>query len=198
VNDHGRLPWFKPDQLAASARDLYDRIAAGPRAQGPQAFELSDEQGRLHGPFNALLVSPEVGAAVQELGVAIRYKSDLTPRAREIAILELAVLRRSAFEWYAHERVGKAAGLTGTEVSALRAGEPAPTFSPAEALVRATVRLLVREHDLDDDQFTAVAQALGERGVMDLIALVGYYELLALSLRVWRTPLPLGAERAFA
>jgi 4-carboxymuconolactone decarboxylase len=190
VNEHGRLPWYKPHELDAPRRQLYDRITGGPRAHGPQAFERVDEHGRLHGPFNALLVSPDVGSAVQELGAAIRFKSELTPRAREIAILEVAVLRTSAFEWYAHERVGKQAGLTVAELAALREGEPAPTFSPSEALVRATVQLLVRERDLDDDQYTAIGEALGERGLMDLIALVGYYELLALSLRVWRTPLP--------
>jgi 4-carboxymuconolactone decarboxylase len=193
VNEHGRLPWYKPHELDAPRRQLYDRITGGPRAHGPQAFERVDEHGRLHGPFNALLVSPDVGSAVQELGAAIRFKSELTPRAREIAILEVAVLRTSAFEWYAHERVGKQAGLTVAELAALREGEPAPTFSPSEALVRATVQLLVRERDLDDDQYTAIGEALGERGLMDLIALVGYYELLALSLRVWRTPLPDGS-----
>jgi 4-carboxymuconolactone decarboxylase len=198
MNEHGRLAWFKPHELDAGARDLYDRIAGGPRAQGPQAFELADEHGRLHGPFNALLISPEVGSAVQELGSAIRYKSDLTPRAREIAILELAVLRQSAFEWYAHERVGKQSGLSEAELAALRAGEPAPTFTPTEALVRSTVQILVRDRDLDETQFTAISEALGERGLMDLIALVGYYDLLALSLRVWRTPLPAGAQAAFA
>jgi 4-carboxymuconolactone decarboxylase len=197
MNEHGRLPWYKPHDLDEARRELYDRITGGPRARGPQAFERVDEHGRLHGPFNALLVSPEVGSAVQELGSAIRFKSELTPRAREIAILEVAVLRGSEFEWYAHERVGKQAGLTDGELSALHGGEPAPSFSPAEALVRATVQVLVRERDLDDDHFAAVAEALGERSLMDLIALVGYYDLLALSLRVWRTPLPAGTPAPF-
>jgi alkylhydroperoxidase family enzyme len=197
LNEHGRLPWYAPHELDERARELYDRIAGGPRAQGPRAFDLADEHGRLHGPFNALLISPEVGSAVQELGAAIRFKSGFTPRAREIAILEMAVLRSSSFEWYAHERVGKQAGLSDAELAALRDGEPAPTFSPTEALVRATVQTLVRDRDLDDTQFTAIAEALGERVLMDLIALVGYYDLLALSLRVWRTPLPPGAAATF-
>jgi alkylhydroperoxidase family enzyme len=145
-----------------------------------------------------MLVSPEVGSAMQELGAAIRYRSGLTARAREIAILELSALRRSAFEWYAHERVGKQSGLTDAEIAALHDGVAAPTLDAAETLVRNLVRTLVRERDLDDATFAAASQALGERMLMDLVALVGYYDLLALSLRVWRTPLPEGAEPPFA
>ncbi len=133
MKDHGRLPWYAPHELDEPAKALYDRIAGGPRAQGPQAFDLTDGTGRLHGPFNAMLISPEVGGAIQELGSAIRYKSGLSPRAREIAILEVSAVRRSSFEWYAHERVGLQAGVTLDEIAALHDGVPAPTLTPTGA-----------------------------------------------------------------
>jgi hypothetical protein len=63
--------------------------------------------------------------------------------------------------------------------------------------VRDLVRTLVRERDLDDDAYAAAAETLGQREFMELIALVGYYDLLALSLRVCRTPLPAGTAPAF-
>jgi len=194
---HGRLPWFAPGDLDAGARELYERIVGGPRTQGPRAFPLTDDAGRLNGPFNAMLLSPEIGTALQELGAAIRYRSNLSNRAREIAILEVSVLRRCAFEWYAHVRVGEQAGLTAAEIAALRDGAPAPTLDATESCVRELVGVLVRERDLDDAAFSAAVGRLGERALMELIALVGYYDLLALSLRVWRTPLPAGAEAPF-
>jgi 4-carboxymuconolactone decarboxylase len=197
VSAHGRLPWPAPDELDAPARKLYDHITGGPRADGPRAFPLTDEGGRLQGPFNAMLLSPEVGTALQELGAAIRYRSSLPARTREIAILELSVLRRSSFEWYAHARVGKQAGLTDTEIAALHDGAPVTTLDDTETLVRELVRTLVRERDLDDRTYTAASAKLGRRELMELIALVGYYDLLALSLRVWRTPLPAGTPPAF-
>jgi 4-carboxymuconolactone decarboxylase len=197
VAKHGRLPWFTPDELDLDARTLYDAITGGPRAQVARPFPLTDEDGRLNGPFNAMLLSPEVGSALQELGAAIRYRSSLAARSREIAILELSVLRRAAFEWYAHERVGKAAGLTDDELAALRDAAPAPTLDANETLVRKLVGTLVRERDLDDIAYAGAVKALGERALMELITLVGYYDLLALGLRVWRTPLPAGAEPAF-
>jgi alkylhydroperoxidase family enzyme len=197
LNDHGRLHWFAPDELDAAQRALYDVITGGARANGPRAFALTDERGRLNGPFNAMLLSPDVGATLQELGSAIRFKSSFTGREREIAILELAVLRKADFEWYAHERVGKHAGLTGDELDAIFHGRPVPTLDANEALVRELVGTIVRDRDLDDATFARAVNALGAAKLSELIALAGYYDLLALSLRIWRTPLPDGAEPLF-
>ena len=192
---HGRLPWPRPEELDASRREVYDAIAAGPRATGP--FQLLDAEGRLEGPFNAMLVSPGVGLALQELGAAVRYRTSLSDRAREIAILALAALRRSDFEWYAHERVGRRAGLSDEEMTALRDGGAPDTFSEQEQVVLDASRALATAGDLDDEAFAAAQATLGQEMLAELVVLVGYYDLLALSLRVWRTPLPAGENSPF-
>jgi 4-carboxymuconolactone decarboxylase len=195
---HGRLPWPTPSQLDEPRRAVYDAIAGGPRAAGPQAFRLTDADGRLEGPFNAMLVSAGVGLALQELGAAVRYRTRFSDRAREIAILALAALRRSDFEWYAHERVGRRAGLTEEELAGLLAGgEPDTLSEPEAALLRAT-RVLATQSDLDDEAFATAEAALGREQLAELVVLVGYYDLLALSLRVWRTPLPAGEASPFS
>jgi alkylhydroperoxidase family enzyme len=193
----GRLPWPTPHELDEPARALYRQIAGGRRAAGPQPFALTDADGRLHGPFNVMLASPDVGAALQALGTAIRYESELPARAREIAILELARLRRSEFEWYAHRGAGEQAGLTAAELSALHDDAPAPTFSHEESAVRDLVRLLIVDRDLDDAAYARGVEALGQSGMVDLLALVGYYDTLALMLRAFRAPLPDGVAPAF-
>jgi 4-carboxymuconolactone decarboxylase len=50
-----------PDELDPAQRELYETITGGPRAAGPSPFALVDAAGRLNGPFNAMLLAPELG-----------------------------------------------------------------------------------------------------------------------------------------
>lgn len=128
-----RLPRLTPDELDLDQRPLYDAITGGPRAGGPQLFALTDTEGRLNGPFNAMLFAPGVGAALQELGSAIRYRTSLSGRIRELAILAVAAHWDSAFERYAHEPIGRAAGLTDAEIAAVGAGDGARAPGPGRS-----------------------------------------------------------------
>jgi 4-carboxymuconolactone decarboxylase len=183
-----RLPRLLPSELNPAQRQLYDEIADGPRAGGP--FALTDEEGALLGPFNAMLRSPAVGTALQALGASVRYRSELTPRIREIAILVVAAHWDCAFERHAHTAVGRAVGVTDAELQALRDGAPLDLADPVEAAALATVRALVERGDLDDAAYARAHTTLGEQGVFELTALVGYYATLALQLRVFRVPAP--------
>ncbi|KUN65234.1 carboxymuconolactone decarboxylase family protein [Streptomyces griseorubiginosus] len=182
----GRLPGELDEQQA----EVYRAITGGPRAAGPQAFPLTDEKGRLHGPFNAMLLSPPVGMAVQEVGAAVRYASLLTDRVREMAILVVAAHWNSTFEREAHEAVGRSCGLTDAELNALRAGElPALSDHAERAAIRAALAL-TRTGVLDDREYYHAVAEWGERGLFELTALVGYYALLALQLRVFAGEAP--------
>ncbi len=105
---------------------MYDAITGGPRTAGPTLFELTDEAGALNGPFNAMLVSPQVGNALQQLGAAIRYQSGLSGRIRELAILMVASHWGSEFERYAHEPVARSVGVRESEIEDLRDGRTPP------------------------------------------------------------------------
>jgi 4-carboxymuconolactone decarboxylase len=180
-----RLAGLLPGELDEEQSEVYRAITGGRRAAGPQAFALTDQEGRLRGPFNAMLLSPPVGYAAQALGAAVRYGSVLGDRVREMAILAVAAHWGSAFEREAHEAVGRACGLTGPEMAALRAGAVPDHIDPAErAALRATTALL-RHGALSDEEYADAAGAVGERGVFELTTLVGYYAMLALQLRVF-------------
>lgn len=172
-----RLRRTPPHELAPEARELYDRITEGPRGRF-----MVDGEGGLTGPFNAMLLSPPVGDPLQALGAAIRYRSVLTDRARELAILVVAGHHDSAFERAAHEPIARELGFTEDQLGALRGDGPPALSDPYEAAVLAVARALVTKGDLDDGEYAA----LGERELFELTTLVGYYTTLALQLRVFR------------
>jgi 4-carboxymuconolactone decarboxylase len=180
-----RLAPLTPDELDPDQRALYDTIVSGPRSQGPQHFALTRPDGSLTGPFNAFLLSPSVGGALQELGAALRYRTSLGDRVREIAILMVAAHWDSAFERHAHEAVGRAVGLTDAELATIREGAPPAYEDAAEQAAARLVRTMLGG-DVDDRTWEECAKALGPQVVFELSALVGYYSTLALQLRVFR------------
>ena len=186
-----RIPKLDPSALDDDQRSLYDAIAGGRRAQGPQLFRLADSAGRLEGPFNAFLLAPRLGSALQALGSAVRYDTGLDDRCREIAILVVAAHWRSAFEQYAHEAVGRSVGLGEAELAAVRAGRH-EALPGREAVVARTAAALIARGDLDDAEYREAVGQVGAAGLFELLTLVGYYATLALQLRVFRVAPPAG------
>lgn len=184
-----RLRLLPPADLDPAQRAVYDAVAGGRRAQGPQAFPLTDRDGALRGPFNAFLLAPALGGPLQEVGAAVRYRTGLPERAREIAVLVVATVQGSAFERTAHEAVGRTVGLRDEELEALRENR-FETLTGTDAVVARTAYALAAEGDLDDERYAAAVGALGEAGLFELLTLVGYYAMLALQLRVFRVDPP--------
>ena len=184
-----RIPKLTPDQFDDQQRALYAAIVGGPRATGP-AVQLTDENGALEGPFNAMLLHPPIGDALQRLGATLRYRGALSDRAREIAILTVAAHWRSGFEQYAHERIGRLSGLAEPEIDALRAGSEPRLDDPEEAACLTATRRLLQHGTLSDSEYRQAAAALGPAKLFELTTLVGYYQLLALQLRVFDVETP--------
>lgn len=195
---HGRLEWLDPAGLRPDQEALYDAIANGDRSRGIPAFDVADDAGRLHGPFNAMLVAPIAGDALQRLGSAIRFGTTMSDRAREIAILLVASAEKSEFEWYAHGAVGRRVGLSEAELAELKVGRCPSTVDEYERQVFGVVADLLTTGDLSDAQHERAVGALGVQLVVELVTLVGYYRCLSLALRVWRVPLPDGVSPSFA
>jgi 4-carboxymuconolactone decarboxylase len=185
-----RLVKLAPQSLDDEQRSLYDAIATGPRARGPRAFPLTDGDGGLEGPFNAFLLQPRLGQALQALGSSVRFETSLSGRAREVAILVVAATCDSAFEWYAHAAIGRRIGLTDDELDALRLARFDVLPDEYERVVADTARTLVSRGDLDDERYERATAVLGLPTLFELLTLVGYYSLLAVQLRVFRVGAP--------
>ena len=107
-----RLAALSSDEMTPEQVGLYREILGGPRGQGPRAVLLATGAGGLACLFNAMLYAPDVGHALQELGAAIRFRTQLAPRIRELAILVVAQHWDSGYVRASHEAIGREAGLT--------------------------------------------------------------------------------------
>lgn len=184
-----RLRRLTPGELNDEQRRVYDGIAGGDRAKGIQHFPLTAADGSLNGPFGIMLYAPGISDALQELGATIRYRTSLTARVREIAILMVAQTVQSPFEWWAHERVGRAGGLSEADLAALASGAFTSEV-PVEQASADLCRHTLGGEPLDDTTYAAFEGKLGVVSMIELITLVGYYRTLADLMRVFDVGVP--------
>jgi 4-carboxymuconolactone decarboxylase len=178
-----RLPRITPDDMTPEQTEIYARFTDGRRAASP--FSLLHPEGGFVGPPNAWLLSPPLARVFEQVGWAMRHELQLTGRAREIAILLVAFHRDSPFELYAHRKAGRAAGLTDAEIEGLATRTPPEFRSDEERAVFGTTLAILDHADLDDAQYAAAVGTLGERGLFELVALLGYYDQVATQLAVF-------------
>jgi 4-carboxymuconolactone decarboxylase len=146
--------------------------------------------GTLGGPFNAMLLSPAVGEAMQNLGSVIQAATTLSVQERELAVLALAYELDSEFISAAHTAIGAGLGLDVADMAWAAGGLTERTTEPAVVAVVAVTRALIRDGDLDDEKFFDARAVLGECKLFELSSLVGYYSMLALQLRLFRVSIP--------
>jgi alkylhydroperoxidase family enzyme len=185
-----RLDLMPVAEMDAAQRALYDAITGGPRASQAGTVPITDEAGRLVGPFAVMLLSPEVGDAVQRVGAKIRFATALSGRERELAILTVAGARRSDFERLSHEPAARNVGLDQAQIDAALAGRMPDGLTEAETMVCRLAQAMSTDRQLTDEDYDAALALLGEARLAELTWLVGYYSALALALAVFRPVLP--------
>jgi 4-carboxymuconolactone decarboxylase len=189
----GRLPWLAPDDLDPERRAFYDLTVerfAGRRRATP----LTDERGRFHGPYNPMLFAPQIGDALERLGMALRFDGRLPRLSFEAIVLMIAVDRQASYEWYAHLPVALAEGLPPEAVERIRTHD----FTPIRAILGDALFELV-EGAMDhrgpsDEVYAAVEAEYGVTGIQEAIHTVAHYDEIALMMATFRIPLPPGAD----
>jgi len=144
-----------------------------------------------------MVLAPSVGSALQSLGSAIRFQTGLSARAREIAILSVAAALRSEFEWYAHEQIARAAGVTDEELSGILDGDGSESFNRDDAIVVRLASSLAMRLEISEHEYLQAQLILGTTCLIELVTLVGYYMLLDLTMCTFHTPLPDGVPSRF-
>ncbi len=186
---------FKPiplEELTPEQQGLVDAIRSGPRAAIKNS--AAAKPGPLGGPFNVWLRSPGIGNIVQKLGEEIRFRSSLPSKLNELAIIITARQWTSQYEWYAHHRLALEAGLDPAIARDIAEGRRPAKMGADEMIVYEFSRELHQTQGVSDATYQAALDRFGERGVMDLMAVNGFYVLVSMCLNVDRTPLPDGVE----
>jgi 4-carboxymuconolactone decarboxylase len=175
------------DEMTPEQRSVAEAIRSGPRAAVPGSSANAATPGS---PFNPWLRSPEAADLLQRLGSYLRFNSSIPPRLNEFAILITARDWTSQYEWYAHHRLALQAGLNPAVAADLAEGKRPAGMQQDETVVYDFCSELHRERKVSDATYKAALDKFGERGVMDLIAVSGYYVLVSMTLNVDRTPVP--------
>jgi 4-carboxymuconolactone decarboxylase len=155
---------------------------------------LSGDRRGVGGPFNILLRSPEMGDLAQQFGASMRFHSSLPVRLNEFAIILTARFWTAQYEWNAHRRAAAQAGLREDIIQALAAGNrPAKMAADEEAVYNFCTELL-KTHQVSDATFQATVKAFGEKGVVDIVGVMGWYQFVSMMLNVDRYPLGEGVQ----
>ncbi len=179
-----RISLPAPETMTPEQRRVHDKIIAGKR-------------GRIQGPLRAALHNPELAERWSALGELLRYNTTLSPRLSEIAILVTGRACNSPFEWYAHRLESERVGIEQTIIEAILAGTSPPGLGEDEATVYQVAVELNQSKSVSDATYAKALHRFGERSVVELTALVGYYTMVAMTLNAHEIALPEGVLPAF-
>lgn len=166
-----------PETLDDRQREIAERIRSGPR-------------GRVRGPLALWLYSPDLAERAQHLGEFLRFGTAFDKRLSELIIITVARHHECAYVWAIHTPIAIEAGIDVAVVEALRQNkQPAFERSDEKILYEGTRQLLVGSH-MESEAFSSIVNTFGERGIIELTAIMGYYAMGAYLVNAVELPTP--------
>lgn len=181
-----RLPEIPETELTPPQREAIDALVNTPRGASAKG-----------GPFLPMLYSPELLNRAQHLGEYLRYHGAIPAKLREFAILITARHWKARYEWYIHAPIAIKEGLNQAIVQALAEDRKPPAMNSEETAIYHFCTQVHRYTQVDDHTYAAAQSLLGDKGIVDLCGVCGYYSMLAMLMNVAETTLPEGAEVPF-
>lgn len=155
-----------------------------------RAEAVSGPRGKMPAPMTAWLRCPELARPAQQLGAALRFQGVLAPELRELAILVCARHWTSHHEWTAHLHIAREVGLNEDIIAGIARAAPPPKDGSNHSIVWSLSLAILRDGQVAEPARAEALAKLGERGLVELVTLVGYYTLVALTLNVFEIGLP--------
>jgi 4-carboxymuconolactone decarboxylase len=174
-----RLKLLSPGEMNADQKQTYDEAVAGKRGSAPA-------------PMMAWLNSPEMARHATRLGEVLRFNTMFPPKLSEIAILVTARHFTAHYEWYAHKRLALKGGLDPKIIDSIRDRRTPDFDDPVARMIYDVAKSLHEGHGLSQPLYDAATKLLGERGLVEIIGLCGYYTMVSLTLNTFEFGLPDG------
>ena len=175
-----RLPNLEKEQLRPEDHQFYESIA--------------DSRGSVRGPYGVLLHSPDLAARVAHTGTYVRFNFDMSEALKETIIITTAREIRRQYEFSAHARLARQAGVSADTIEAIANGSAPAGLSGDEELLVKYVKELIQNHKISDQTFNAVKDKFGTQRTVEITGLVGHYLLVGQILLAFEVDLPDGVE----
>ncbi len=177
-----RFPIIPPEQMTERQSEVAAAIAGGPR-------------GGIRGPFLALIHHPDLADRVQSLGEHLRYGAMISPANIEFVILIVARHMNCQYEWFAHARIARSTtDLPEAIISALQVGQTPANLTEEQSALFTFCKEQIANGQASDATYEAAFKHFGRAGILDIIAIIGYYTMIAMVLNTSQIPLPDGTE----
>jgi 4-carboxymuconolactone decarboxylase len=171
-----RLPLPDVTRLDSAQRAVYDAILS--------------TRGNLSGPFLAWMHSPDLASSAEKLGAFCRYNTVFALVESELLILCVAARYQCLGEQQIHEPIAMKAGLPAQVVAQLRVGEPPALIDARQRLLHRVATELLDTHRIGEALYREGMAAFGEQGMVELVGILGYYTLVAMTLNAFEMRMP--------
>ncbi|GGI20476.1 carboxymuconolactone decarboxylase family protein [Oxalicibacterium faecigallinarum] len=176
-----RLPLLQDSMMNAEQRAAADAIINGPRKS-------------LYGAFIPLLYAPALTAPVGDLGAKLRFEGVLSDAVRELTICVVARETSNQFEWQVHAPTAINAGVPTNALDSISVGSTVHGLPPDLQHAVDFTQELLRNHGVSDQTYLLAKNTFGEKGVMELTTLIGYFVMVCWVMNVAKTPGPTAAK----
>ncbi len=163
--------------------------ADDPRLEELFGKALRGPDGSVLNIFGTLGNHPDLLRRWLVFATHVLVKSTLTPRDRELLILRTGWNCRSRYEFAQHVLIARECGISNDEIARVRLGPDEPGWSPADRLLLVAADQLHAEQSLSEETWLALAAERSPEQILDLIATVGNYHLVAMFLNSARVEL---------
>jgi 4-carboxymuconolactone decarboxylase len=180
-----RLKLLSPGEMNESQKQTYDESIAGKRGAPPA-------------PMMAWLNSPEMARHATRLGAVLRFDTMFPAKLSEIAILVTARHWTSHYEWFAHKKLALKGGMDPQIIDDIRDRRTPQFDDPKGKMIYDVARSLHEGHGVSKPLYDEAIGMLGERGLVEIIGLCGYYTLVSMTLNTFEYDLPDGQASELA